>query len=144
MITDTWGLALSVGIRSNSNSFGDITVQSYRGNWLLEINYWRLIAGNWLLEIDCWKLIAGNCLREIDCWKLNAYLCIVMMPSAKSNSTCALCMVWELCEPACFFSNLWAQLCHSSINKSSCWFLHFMYRAGKDTPLKDLATNPIF
>ena len=38
-------------------------------SWLLEIDFWKIIAGNLLLEVDCWKLIAGNWLLvlEINC-----------------------------------------------------------------------------
>ena len=33
--------------------------------------------------------------------------------------------------PPCFFFSLLAQLCHSWINTSTCWFLNFRYRGGK-------------
>ena len=79
--------------------------------------------------------------------KHHLYVSFVMMAAAPSHSTCLLYMFWELCDPECFFSSLWAQLCHSWINTSSCWFLYLTYRGGKITTHllnQDHGINPIF
>ena len=71
------------------------------------ISLWMFWLGSFLEALK--KHMEGNDNHHnAQTQALYLYICIIMMPTTQSNSTCVLCMVWELCEPVCFFSSLWA------------------------------------